>query len=213
MRGIALGVLCWLVIATGSAVAQAPAGALGSERFAQIDAVYAAAVTLDEPDAPASALTAFRRTCNELGRADPLLAALRTVCLSEVRAYRALTPASQCDPLSLHPRKCLKLYRKVDATLGETISRSREANSVIASQVPDTGCRAELRASAADIRFIKRARRAFRLLARAVLHFDRTGDGDDVRRALERLAGLPEQPSVASERARFQRACGPSQPL
>ncbi len=175
--------------------------ALSPERYAALDAVYTALVPLDGDPVPASALTAARRACSRLDRADALLGPLRGECFAVVRAIRATERFADCSTR----RSCSRASAGLRKAITRYLSHARSANRAIDVSVRDPACRLALRVSASELKAVKRLRSALRAVERAL----RTGSNADVRRAERRLDAI-DDPSLSAkqERERFRRECG-----
>lgn len=185
-----------------SASAALGAHALSPERYAAVDAVYAALVPLDRDRVPASALTAAKLACDRLAPADPLLGPLRGGCFAVVRGVRATERFARCTT----PRSCRRASAGLRKAITSYLAHTKSANRAIDASVADPACRSALRESARELAAVRRFRSALRALERALM----TGSRADVRRAERRLGAIDDSglSSFKQERDRFRGACG-----
>ena len=201
MKGFSVAAVAAMVAVMLAASPALGAHALTPERFAALDAVYTAQIPIDRVPTSASALAAFRRTCEGLHRADALLGPLRTLCFDTVRIARATALFARCGSRSGCVREAVGLRR----TIPKLIADARSANRAIDATVAEPACRLALRTPAKDLADARRLASALRLVERAL----KTGSRADYRRADKRLDALDDSGiSAKQDRARFRNACG-----
>jgi hypothetical protein len=165
-----------------------------------LDAAYTAMIPLDRDRVPAAAFAAAQRACEELDRADPLLAALRVTCLDVLRTFRAGERFSRCRGRNA----CRRATAAGRKALTRLVRDERLANRAIDASVTDQPCRLALRTSARDLDETRQLVSALRRLERAF----KRGSRAEIRRAERRVYSTAPGRSATQERQRFRSACG-----
>ncbi len=201
-----LWTLC-AVLLLGAVLAPAAAGAqtpLTPTQFALIDDVYTTTIPLSKTPS-ARDFAAARAACRALDSADPLLGPLRKACTASVRLVKPINDFTNCRTAV----GCLRTARRARIELTAFIAHVRAMNVAIDAAKLVPGCREELRASKADLRYFERTRKVLRDLQEAIV----TGSEKLARRvqregnALDRLAA--KQPTATRERKTYRAACAP----
>ncbi len=201
-----LGVLAVLfasALVPAAASAQTP---LTPERYAALDAVYAAAVALDADDASTVDLAAVRQSCRTLDSADPLLGPLRKSCTASYTFAVAFEAFGDCASRA----SCRRTARAARTAVNEAIRLTRAANAAIRAATLVSGCAGVLRSDRADLRLLERFRAFLRLAQRALDSRSPALGRRLIRegKAIDRLAA--KVPSAAREREDFRAACDPA---
>lgn len=184
---------------------------LGTARFDALDAVYVAAVPIDEleneKDPPGSAkfkaaTGPFLEACDALDREDPLLGALRRGCplLATFTEQSAAFEAACQSPTS-----CSAAISDVRTTLANLKRFIRSSDRAVEAANITSACKAALRTPKKGYAVYDELDSAFGVLQRAL----KSGSEADLKEAQRRLDGLDPDasPSAKESLEKFRTGC------
>lgn len=182
---------------------------LGTERFKALEAVYAAAVPLDELDEDASVrefnkvLGEYGEECDKLAGTDALRTAYRRFCPLVAELREQLTAAGACEDAA----QCLEGVSGFRGVLRKFLAEGERYDRVVAQTKLTPACRRALVNPELSYEVMRGYGRAFAYLQRGLT----TGSPADARKAEEILkqtdARAEDLPKAKEALADFRSGC------
>jgi hypothetical protein len=186
---------------------QSSGTSLTAHQYAELERLYRAQVPLDrlvgssDPDDMRRLLTGTKRSCQQVDKSDPLLAAVVHGC-EELATNMAALGNLDCAT----PKECNELMASLTTTMQSMLDALRRSQPIIERDVSDEACR--------DALVIPEEREVLEEVVDALQRFDdamRSDDIDELEAAGadvdETLKGFDDTPSAKEQLRDFRAAC------